>query len=94
MGRRNRSNTVSVHVDVDISEVLEELSDEALLDEIAGRKLSAKLFDAETSLEAIRTALLRNDAAGALLVVDAVLFPRFKSTGACLLAYREARGLQ
>jgi hypothetical protein len=75
-----------VEVDVDVDELLGEVSTEDLLEEIRERGEDVPL----NGLELAYQCLLRGDANGALAILEPILHPRFPSTKIAEAAYRKA----
>lgn len=73
---RSRPDTVSVRVDVDIDDILDELSDDDLIDLLDERGLSGKRISARDDAETARECLLRGDAAEALIWLERALDER------------------
>jgi hypothetical protein len=75
-----------VEVDVDVGELLGEISTEDLLEELQGRGEDVPL----DGLGLAYQCLLRGDANGALAILEPILHPRFPSTKIAEAAYRKA----
>lgn len=90
MARRRRGYMT---VEVDLGEALEEIEDDALLQEVQDRKLSLGQHDwnPEEDLREAYQALLRGHSAEALSILDRLLRPKWSSAKACEIALHSAR---
>ncbi len=78
-------------VSVPIKEIMESISDDQLIEEVAIRELSGKVKHVESlqslALEAL-TYLQRGDAPEATLILERALYPKFASVADCLSAIK------
>lgn len=97
--RRSRHGQISLNVDVDIyvDEVLEELSDDDLIEEAARRKLEARITnkvkaegDPLEMLDEVLDALRRKDSDEALFLLERILHPKFHSLKLCEAEFKKA----
>lgn len=96
---RRRGGTIylTADVDIDVSEVLHELSDEDLLEEIKERKLEAKAKARVTAadpfelLDEVLESLQRGDSREALFLLERILHPKFASVEACEKQFAKVR---
>lgn len=79
-------------VDVDLDEAVDHMTDEMLLEEIKDRKLSLGRddFDPVDDLHEIYNELLRGRPAEALVILDRLLHPKWRSTKDCEIALRSS----
>lgn len=95
--RRGSSVTVYTDVEIELDEVIEELSDDEIVDEVHRRKLEPKIsakIAAEKQLdflEEVETILRTGDIEEALLFLDQTLRPKFESFSACEAAFAKQR---
>lgn len=82
-------------VDVDLSEAIEQIDDNTLLEEVKDRKLSLGRddFDPIEDLQEVEAALLRGHAAEALAILDRLLRPKWKNVGSCEVDFNRVRKL-
>lgn len=92
---RRSSLTIRTDVDIDIDEVMEELSDEDLSEELNRRqsKKAGSAMAGRNDLKDAYDALLRNDKEEAVLILHALLFPRFPSPAAAFAEVLKSKGV-
>jgi hypothetical protein len=96
---RRRGGTIytTADVEIDVCDVLSEISDDDLLEEIKDRKLEekakarAKLADPTDLLEDVLDYLRRGDAGEAILLLDRILHPKFASLTLCEKEFAKLR---
>ncbi len=100
MARRHGGTiTVYTDVDVDVWEVLSELSDDDILEEVKSRKLEAKiskshefLIDQEKDLlDEVFDHLRRGNNAEAILTLERITRPKFSSVALCVAELEKLR---
>lgn len=91
MAKRYRSGAIDVTTSVDICDVLDELSDEALIEEAKARELTFNGADYSDDIKAAYEALRHGQAAEALSILDRICNPKWPTQEACWDAYRQAR---
>lgn len=91
MAKRYRSGSIDVTTSVDICDVLDELSDEALIEEAKARDLTFNGSDYSQDITAAYEALRNGHAAEALSILDRICNPKWATQEACMDAYRKAR---
>lgn len=100
MARRSRNGQISLNVDVDVwlDEVLEEMSDEDIIEEAARRKLEQRVAnklkaegDPMEMLDEVMEALRRRDVDDAICLLDRIMHPKFNSLKLCEAAFAKAR---
>lgn len=74
MSGRRRRGAVSVEVDVDVTDVLDELDDQTLIEELTARGKTVSTIDRDMAIEAHRE-LMAGRAASALAALERALFP-------------------
>jgi hypothetical protein len=97
---RRRGGTIytTADVEIDVCDVLSEISDDDLLEEIKDRKLEekakarAKLADPLDLLEDVMDFLRRGEAHEALFLLDRILHPKFASVELCEKEFAKLRG--
>jgi ADP-dependent phosphofructokinase/glucokinase len=97
---RRRGGTIytTADVEIDVCDVLSEISDDDLLEEIKERKLEekakarAKLADPFDLLEDVMDCLRHGDAREALFLLDRILHPKFASVELCEKEFAKLRG--
>lgn len=84
--RRQFSISVRVndYVSLDVSEVLEQLEDETLMQELQRRSANLPLASNTGDLDEVLLLLKRGDVEEAELLLDRLLHPKFKSFSACI----------
>lgn len=83
-------STISVWVDVDLDDVLDDISTKDLIEELRSRDDYDPEPDA-TGLRFVRDCLMRGDLNGGLAALDAILFPRFATEMEAKHAYDKAK---
>lgn len=76
----------SGYVRIDVTEILDEIEDDVLLEEVAARKLSPARPGETVDLDILREAydeLQRGRVTEARSILDRLLFPKWKSPRAC-----------
>jgi hypothetical protein len=99
--RRSKWRTITVNVEVDaevrVIECLEMLDDEDLIEELEKRDLAKKRIevtdDRDELLREALDCLRHGDAEEATLLLERVLFPKFKSVELCEREFKLARGV-
>lgn len=85
----------SGYVRIDVNDVLNEIGDDDLLDELRHRKLTPAGPGETTDLDIVReahAALARGQITDARIILERILFPKWKSQGACAAQYRSLFG--
>jgi hypothetical protein len=90
--RRYGGGSISIdvgNIDIDADEILDQLTDEELLEELSRRNHNVTLFDgASYWLHEARDRLMRGDSEGALVALDRALFPSFKTLQEVVKKYK------
>lgn len=81
---------INCDADVRVEDVLEQLSDDDLLEAFKARQKEVPPEPPDLITEAYQ-ALLDGDSAEALLLLERYIFPRWSSSEACAEAYKQAR---
>lgn len=91
--RRKYNGSISVDVDVDINDVLDEMDDEVLLAECKAREIqSPTVVDEHPDLlNELLDLLRRGEPEEAILLLERNIYPRFGSIELCEKAFAEVR---
>lgn len=75
-------------IEIDVADVLDEISDDDLLDEVHTRKLSTSGEPTDREImEEAHAALMRGKAAEARTILERILFPKWSSSRECEANY-------
>lgn len=82
----------SGYIQIDVQELLDELDDNDLLEELQARKLSSAVGETcdLTIVQEAYAALQRNALAEAKIILDRLLFPKWKTRSRCRSEYQMA----
>ncbi len=88
-----RGQKVTVDVDIDVDDFLDNLTNEDLLAELRSREIQGPALGCEEA-EAKRAldCLRRGDVEEAALILERALFPKFKNLGMCMSQFAKAKG--
>jgi hypothetical protein len=95
--RRPYRGSITVDVDVDINDVLQDMDDESLIEELKARGKSAedisrKQTDALSGMfDDLREAITSHDLAEAISIIDAFQRPKWPTKSACEAEYAKRK---
>lgn len=85
---RHRSGTI----EIDVCDLLDELTDDQILDEVKSREIGDGLKrEIRRDLEDIECALMAHRPSEALAIVDRLLHPKWRESAECLRQYQRSR---
>lgn len=84
-------------VDINVADVLEELTDETLIDEMTRRKIEQQTAASQASVDEalpdILEMLRRGEVAEAELTLERLIFPKFKTLELCESEFKKVRNV-